>query len=343
MENHFNCIYCYTNKVNGKKYVGQTVDFIKRHKQHICASYNENNRAYKLPFHKAIRKYGIENFIVEILKEDLESYEKMNYWECFYIIELDTLANNKKGYNVASGGNNGNTLAGKTEEEMKILRKKFSDNSKKQWENKTDEEKKKTLELLHKHLCGENNPNWGGLSDETKKKLSEKAKERLKNKENNGMYGKHHSEETKEKISKSSNNKGEHNPMYGKNAYDYMDDITKQNKKEAQSKRMSRENHPNWNPNKTNEERENKREIDGYYNWRKEVYERDNYTCQCCGDNKGGNLNAHHIYGYSEYEDFRTELWNGITLCKKCHDLYHSKFGYKNINWDNFKKFLFNI
>ena len=216
MENHFNCIYCYTNKVNGKKYVGQTVDFIKRHKQHICASYNENNRAYKLPFHKAIRKYGIENFIVEILKEDLESYEKMNYWECFYIIELDTLANNKKGYNVASGGNNGNTLAGKTEEEMKILRKKFSDNSKKQWENKTDEEKKKTLELLHKHLCGENNPNWGGLSDETKKKLSEKAKERLKNKENNGMYGKHHSEETKEKISKSSNNKGEHNPMYGK-------------------------------------------------------------------------------------------------------------------------------
>lgn len=162
--------------------------------------------------------------------------------------------------------------------------------------------------------------------------------------ENNHFYGKHHTEETKRKMSDNhANVSGENNPMYGKNAYDYMDDITKQNKKEAQSKRMSRENHPNWNPNKTNEERENKREIDGYYNWRKEVYERDNYTCQCCGDNKGGNLNAHHIYGYSEYEDFRTELWNGITLCKKCHDLYHSKFGYKNINWDNFKKFLFNI
>ena len=217
MENHFNCIYCYTNKVNGKKYIGQTVDFVKRHNSHICASYNKNNRAYKLPFHKAIRKYGIENFTVEILKEDLKDYEEMDYWECFYIIEFDTLANNQKGYNVASGGNNGNPLAGKTEEEMKILKKKFSDNSKKQWENKTDEEKKKTLELLHKYLCGENNPNWGKpLSDNAKEKLSKKAKERLKDKENNGMYGKHHSEETRQKMSKSSNNKGEHNPMYGK-------------------------------------------------------------------------------------------------------------------------------
>jgi 5-methylcytosine-specific restriction endonuclease McrA len=28
--------------------------------------------------------------------------------------------------------------------------------------------------------------------------------------------------------------------------------------------------------------------------WRNEVYKRDNYTCQKCGDNTGGNLEAHH-------------------------------------------------
>lgn len=34
MSNHFNCIYMYINKVNGKRYVGKAKDFNKRHKQH---------------------------------------------------------------------------------------------------------------------------------------------------------------------------------------------------------------------------------------------------------------------------------------------------------------------
>lgn len=35
MDNYYNCIYMYINKVNGKRYVGQAKDFVQRHKGHI--------------------------------------------------------------------------------------------------------------------------------------------------------------------------------------------------------------------------------------------------------------------------------------------------------------------
>ena len=59
-------------------------------------------------------------------------------------------------------------------------------------------------------------------------------------------------------------------------------------------------------------------------NWRNAVFNRDKYTCQSCNDS-GGILNAHHIKPFSKYPNLRTELSNGITLCKKCHIEVHSK------------------
>jgi hypothetical protein len=53
--------------------------------------------------------------------------------------------------------------------------------------------------------------------------------------------------------------------------------------------------------------------------WRKAVYERDNYTCQEC-NKRGGILNAHHIMPFSTHPMLRTELSNGITLCQSCHN-----------------------
>ena len=62
-----------------------------------------------------------------------------------------------------------------------------------------------------------------------------------------------------------------------------------------------------------------------YSIWRTSVFERDNYTCQKCFDNNGGNLNAHHIKPFSEYKNLRFCIDNGITLCKECHKKIHKK------------------
>jgi len=53
--------------------------------------------------------------------------------------------------------------------------------------------------------------------------------------------------------------------------------------------------------------------------WRRLVFERDDYTCQACGI-RGGKLEADHIKPWAYFEDLRFELDNGRTLCRGCHD-----------------------
>lgn len=60
------------------------------------------------------------------------------------------------------------------------------------------------------------------------------------------------------------------------------------------------------------------RRTDEYRAWRKAVFERDNYTCQICGQ-KGGDLEADHIKQFAYHPELRLTLENGRTLCKECH------------------------
>lgn len=59
-----------------------------------------------------------------------------------------------------------------------------------------------------------------------------------------------------------------------------------------------------------------------YDEWRRSVFERDKYTCQCCGA-YGGRLTAHHIVSVSENPRKALRISNGQTLCWGCHSNVH--------------------
>lgn len=76
-----------------------------------------------------------------------------------------------------------------------------------------------------------------------------------------------------------------------------------------------------------------------YRLWRKAIFERDNFTCQKCGEH-GGKLMAHHINNFTDFSELRLAIDNGITLCKKCHTEFHKKYGYKNNTKEQLEEFL---
>jgi transposase-like protein len=59
---------------------------------------------------------------------------------------------------------------------------------------------------------------------------------------------------------------------------------------------------------------------------REACFRRDDYTCRACGQ-RGGKLNAHHVWPFQRFPDLKYEVSNLVTLCKKCHDAFHNAAG----------------
>ena len=89
-------------------------------------------------------------------------------------------------------------------------------------------------------------------------------------------------------------------------------------KNNGQYGKISGPQNPNWRGG-TSSERERVACSEEYKKWRKEVYKRDGYTCQVCGNHAGRNIQAHHILPFSAFPEYRQEPENGITLCVDCH------------------------
>lgn len=94
-------IYKITNQINGKCYIGQSVDIEKRWHQHKRRSLVLGSTEYDSYFHRAIRKYGLENFSFEVLEECLK--EELNEKETFYVSRYSS-NQVESGYNLTAGG-----------------------------------------------------------------------------------------------------------------------------------------------------------------------------------------------------------------------------------------------
>ena len=167
-------IYKITNLVNGKVYIGQSVDIYERWAEH---KYNMSYTKYQnILLYKAFHKYGIENFSFDII--DYCVPEELNEKEIYYIKEFNSWVGYDEawGYNMTIGGE-GNNGAVRTQE----------------WNNKIAQSNKGHIPwnkgiryscpIISQKLQGENNP----------------------------FYGHHHTNETKEKIRKARLGKTPHN------------------------------------------------------------------------------------------------------------------------------------
>lgn len=106
-------IYLVTNLINNKKYVGLTTKTIEhRWKEHINCSHSNGN-ASEFALHRAIAKYGEQNFIVEQI-DTADSENELKQKEIYYIAYFHTYTNDPcgYGYNMTPGGDLNTHLKG---------------------------------------------------------------------------------------------------------------------------------------------------------------------------------------------------------------------------------------
>jgi group I intron endonuclease len=154
-------IYCISNKINNKKYIGQTIekDIYERWKSHLKKS--SNCRYLK----HAFQKYGKDNFNFEIIcicfDNDCDKYEEE------YMKKFNTIVPN--GYNLREAGNYGHH----NEETKKKIGKSIS-----LYYSRLSNEQK---QIIFNKKRGENNPNYGKkMSPEIKEKMIKNIKNKKK-------------------------------------------------------------------------------------------------------------------------------------------------------------------
>lgn len=185
-------LYLVTNLINGKKYIGQTnesVGYLKRFQNHIKESKQPFIKSQLCVFHRAIAKYGEENFQVKLLLKHIPE-DQIDFYEKLWISKFNTFWKNGYGYNMTYGGSG---LPGHHHSEN--TKELISQSIKSYWQRVKENPEE------YNRLCNLRSQNLKGIpkSEETKKKLSMSAKERYK-REINPFSGKHHTNDVKTKI-----------------------------------------------------------------------------------------------------------------------------------------------
>ena len=157
-------IYKITNLINNKVYIGLTSQTIQKRFYQHCHNPIKNSL-----IHKAIKKYGKENFIIECVMDGISSVAEACAWEVFLIDSYDS-TNRDIGYNISKGGNVPPSMLGKkrTFSESHKINMRIAFNTKR------------------RSYDGENNPNYGKTTpQETKLLISE---QQIKNRPNHHIY-----------------------------------------------------------------------------------------------------------------------------------------------------------
>jgi group I intron endonuclease len=147
------CIYMARNKVNGKRYIGQTICTMeKRRFEHE----NSARAGVVRPFYAAMRKYGFDSFEWKVLFHDVDQRDLYSV-EQRLIVLMKTKAPN--GYNLTDGGpgNAGHNASDET-------RRKLSESHKGQKPAPKSEEGKKAIAAANRKR---------GMSLQTRKKIAE--------------------------------------------------------------------------------------------------------------------------------------------------------------------------
>jgi len=197
-------IYLITNNINDKVYVGQSQKLVEK---------STNYYGSGLIIKKAIKKYGKENFTKTILIDNVDKKSELDKYEIDIITKYKRLYGSNC-YNIATGGEGGNSHMYASDEEKLEFSRKMS--------NLTSGEKNGMYGKTHspevKLLCGiinKGNKYCVGreLSEDTKTKIGNSNKGKKRTNEvklemskrssgnGNGMYGKTHTRESINKIS----------------------------------------------------------------------------------------------------------------------------------------------
>lgn len=207
-------IYKIINKIDGKFYIGSTINFEKRKKSHLNAL--NKNKHHNIFLQRAFEKYGVDSFIFSVKEKNVKSVKELYLLEERYI---NFCWNSGKLYNLSKKGCGGDLISYHPnndefrEKQSRITRERYSNMSKEEKEN------------LSKKLMGENNPNFGNRwSEEQRLKASERMKNsktsfmyNLKGKTFEEVYGEEKAKKIKEKLSNiASQRVGEKNSFYGK-------------------------------------------------------------------------------------------------------------------------------
>ncbi len=162
----YGIIYKITNELNGKVYIGQTIQTLEaRKKQHERDCPHRDYLIYR-----AFRKHGIEHFLYEKIDE-AQNLEELNEKEIYWIDHYEAFGDG--GYNMTSGGEKKWKVSAETREKMSKARRG------KKHGPLTDEQKKNISNGRKGKGCGAGNIFSGGLPKDILEKSAAKHRKKV--------------------------------------------------------------------------------------------------------------------------------------------------------------------